>query len=278
MAAVIGTQPQVGGRILVESSARPAAVDASVGNRSSWMPPLAPAVPMPRSARAARRIGRHRPYRRLGWHRPSRCVRRHRSSRASVGTGRPDASLGTGRPGRLGRHRPSRASVGTGRPDASVGTGRHRMHPSAPVDPTPRLAPAVLTHPGHRPSRASVGTGRTRRFARHRSSRRLRWHRPSRRLARHRPYRRSRWHRPSRRLARHRSTDASLGTGRPDASVGTGRPDASVGTGRHRRLRRHRPSRTPRLAPAVLTRPSAPADRRLALAPVVPSLPRHRPS
>ncbi len=87
MAAAFGTQPQIGGRILVESIRKAANIDASLG-----------------TGRSDASVGTGRPDASVGTGRPD----------ASVGTGRPDASVGTGRPD---------ASVGTGRTDASVGTG-----------------------------------------------------------------------------------------------------------------------------------------------------------
>ncbi len=95
-AAIFGTQPQIGGRILVDSI-RKAAIDASVG-----------------TGRPDASVGTGRLDASVGTGRPDASVGTGRLN-ASVGTGRPDASVGTGR---------TDASVGTGRPDASVGTGR----------------------------------------------------------------------------------------------------------------------------------------------------------
>ncbi len=70
LAAVLGTQPQIGGRILVESIRKAAAVDASVG-----------------TGRTDASVGTGRTDASVGTGRTD----------ASVGTGRPDASVGTGR-------------------------------------------------------------------------------------------------------------------------------------------------------------------------------------
>jgi hypothetical protein len=92
LATVIGSQPVVLGKVLVERFARVKSIlrsdtDASVG-----------------TGRPDASVGTGRPDASVGTGSPN----------ASVGTGRPDASVGTGSPN---------ASVGTGRPDASVGTG-----------------------------------------------------------------------------------------------------------------------------------------------------------
>ena len=106
MAAVIGTQPQVEGRILIESIRKAATIDASVG-----------------TGRPDASVGTGRIDASVGTGRLDASVGTGRID-ASVGTGRLDASVGTGRidasvgTGRLD------ASVGTGRADASVGTGR----------------------------------------------------------------------------------------------------------------------------------------------------------
>ena len=71
MAAVIGTQPQVRGRILVESIRKSSAIDASVG-----------------TGRPDASVGTGRTEASVGTGRPD----------ASVGTGRTEASVGTGRP------------------------------------------------------------------------------------------------------------------------------------------------------------------------------------
>ena len=131
VAAVVGTQPSISGRVLVEgfSSVRatsPIYVDASLGTG--------------------------RPDASVGTGRPDASVGTGRTTEASVGTGRPEASVGTGRPdASVGTGKPQ-ASVGTGRPEASVGTGR----PEASVG-TGRPDASVGTG---RPD-ASVGTGRT---------------------------------------------------------------------------------------------------------------------
>ena len=92
LTAIIGSQPAISGKVLVERLAR-------VGS-------------IPRGEIDAS-VGTGRPDASVGTGRPD----------ASVGTGRPDASVGTGKPNAsVGTGRPD-ASVGTGRPDASVGTG-----------------------------------------------------------------------------------------------------------------------------------------------------------
>ena len=102
LAAIIGSQPAISGKVLVERFAR-------VGS-------------IPRGDLAAS-VGTGRPDASVGTGRPDASVGTGRPD-ASVGTGRPDASVGTGRPdASVGTGRPD-ASVGTGRPDASVGTGR----------------------------------------------------------------------------------------------------------------------------------------------------------
>jgi len=124
MAAFIGTQPRVGGRILVESIRKSSATDASVG-----------------TGRADASVGTGRPNASVGTGRADASVGTGRAD-ASVGTGRADASVGTGR---------ADASVGTGRADASVGTGRA----DASVG-TGRADASVGTGRAD----ASVGTGR----------------------------------------------------------------------------------------------------------------------
>jgi hypothetical protein len=91
--AVVGTQPSISGRVLVEHFAptrrsSPIQIEASVG-----------------TGRSEASVGTGRSEASVGTGRPE----------ASVGTGKPEASVGTGRP---------EASVGTGRSEASVGTGR----------------------------------------------------------------------------------------------------------------------------------------------------------
>ena len=87
LAAVVGTQPQLGGRVLVASIRKADFLQASVG-----------------TGRPDASVGTGRPDASLGTGRID----------ASLGTGRIDASVGTGRPD---------ASLGTGRTNASVGTG-----------------------------------------------------------------------------------------------------------------------------------------------------------
>ena len=84
----VGTQPVLGGQVLVERIRKAGAVDASLG-----------------TGRANASLGTGRSEASLGTGR----------SEASLGTGRTNASLGTGR---------TNASLGTGKPDASLGTGR----------------------------------------------------------------------------------------------------------------------------------------------------------
>ncbi len=127
-AAIMGTQPSVEGKVLVERLR----LDASVG-----------------TGRTNAAIGTGRPEASVGTGRPEASVGTGKPN-ASVGTGRPDASVGTGRPD---------ASVGTGRPDASVGTGRTNAavgtgRPEASVG-TGRPEASVGTG---KPN-ASVGTG-----------------------------------------------------------------------------------------------------------------------
>ncbi|MGH9932282.1 MAG: hypothetical protein ACREA9_24030, partial [Pyrinomonadaceae bacterium] len=192
VATFIGSQPAIGGRVLVERFARVRSkprveLDASVGTGS---PDASVGTGRPDAS-----VGTGKPDASVGTGRPDASVGTGRPD-ASVGTGRPDASVGTGRPdASVGTGRPD-ASVGTGKPDASVGTGR----PDASVG-TGRPDASVGTG---RPD-ASVGTGR-----------------PDASVGTGRPDASVGTGRP----------DASVGTGRPDASVGTGRPDASVGTGR----------------------------------------------
>ena len=261
MAAAIGTQPQVGGRILVESIRKSAAIDASVGTGRQDA--------SVGTGRPDASVGTGRPDASVGTGRPDASVGTGRPD-ASVGTGRPDASVGTGRPdASVGTGRPD-ASVGTGRPDASVGTGR----PDASVGtvvPTHRLAQAVLTHrlarvvPTHRLAQAVrthrlAQVARTHRLAR--VARRLRWHRPYGRIGWHRPPRRIGWHgsprrigwhgssgrfgwhRPSltHRLARVAVADASVGTGRPGRIGWHGSPRRIGWHGSHGRVGWHRPS------------------------------------
>ncbi len=195
MAAVVGTQPQVNGRILVESI-RKAATDASVGTGRSNA--------SVGTGRPDASVGTGRPDASVGTGRPDASVGTGRVN-ASVGTGRPDASVGTGRPdASVGTGRPN-ASVGTGRPDASVGTGR----PDASVG-TGRPNASVGTG---RPD-ASVGTGRV--------NASVGTGRPDASVGTGRVNASVGTGRP----------DASVGTGRPNASVGTGRTNASVGTGK----------------------------------------------
>ncbi len=190
-AAIVGTQPAISGRVLVESISRvratsPIYIDASVG-----------------TGRPEASVGTGRPDASVGTGRPDASVGTGRPD-ASVGTGRPDASVGTGRPeASVGTGRPE-ASVGTGRPDASVGTGR----PDASVG-TGRPEASVGTG---RPD-ASVGTGR-----------------PDASVGTGKPEASVGTGRAEASVGTGRP-EASVGTGRPDASVGTGRPDASVGTG-----------------------------------------------
>jgi hypothetical protein len=129
--ALLGTQPAIGGVILVERVLR-TRPDASVG-----------------TGRPDASVGTGRPEASVGTGRPDASVGTG-STEASVRTGRPEASVGTGRPdASVGTGRPD-ASVGTGSPDASVGTGS----PEASVG-TGRPEASVGTG---RPD-ASVGTG-----------------------------------------------------------------------------------------------------------------------
>jgi len=137
VAGIVGTQPAISGKILVEQfvtsrATRPIRPDASVG-----------------TGRPDASVGTGRPDASVGTGRPDASVGTGRPD-ASVGTGKPDASVGTGRPeASVGTGRPD-ASVGTGKPDASVGTGR----PEASVG-TGRPDASVGTG---KPD-ASVGTG-----------------------------------------------------------------------------------------------------------------------
>jgi len=116
VASVVGTQPSIGGKVLVESVRKTSArANASLG-----------------TGRPDASLGTGRPDASLGTGRPDASLGTGRAN-ASLGTGRPDASLGTGRPdASLGTGRPdaslgtgrANASLGTGRPDASLGTGR----------------------------------------------------------------------------------------------------------------------------------------------------------
>ena len=134
MAAVVGTQPQVGGRILIESIRKSPAIDASVG-----------------TGRPDASVGTGRPDASVGTGRPDASVGTGRTD-ASVGTGRIEASVGTGRTdASVGTGR-IEASVGTGRTDASVGTGRIEASVG-----TGRTDASV----GTGRIEASVGTGRT---------------------------------------------------------------------------------------------------------------------
>jgi hypothetical protein len=142
LAVAVGTQPQLGGRVIVESIRKAGVLDASVG-----------------TGRPEASVGTGRPDASLGTGRLDASVGTGRSDAslgtgrldASVGTGRSDASLGTGRVNAsLGTGR-TEASLGTGRVDASLGTGRT----DASVG-TGRLDASVGTG---RPE-ASVGTGR----------------------------------------------------------------------------------------------------------------------
>jgi hypothetical protein len=99
LTAVAGTQPSIGGRVLVESISIPGRVrvDASLG-----------------TGRTDASLGTGRTNASLGTGRTDASLGTGRTD-ASLGTGRTDASLGTGR---------TNASLGTGRTDASLGTGR----------------------------------------------------------------------------------------------------------------------------------------------------------
>jgi hypothetical protein len=195
MTAVLGTQPQVGGRVLVESIRKAAAPDASLG-----------------TGRLDASVGTGRPDASVGTGRIDASVGTGRLD-ASVGTGRPDASVGTGRlDASVGTGRID-ASVGTGRIDASLGTGR----PDASVG-TGRIDASLGTG---RPD-ASVGTGRI--------DASLGTGRPDASVGTGRIDASLGTGRPEASVGTGR-IDASLGTGRPEASVGTGRIDASVGTG-----------------------------------------------
>ena len=129
IATIVGTQPAISGRVLVERMARvqsvsPILLDASVGTGS---PDASVGTGRPEASVGTGRpdasVGTGRPDASVGTGRPEASVGTG-SPEASVGTGRPDASVGTGRPdASVGTGRPD-ASVGTGRPDASVGTGR----------------------------------------------------------------------------------------------------------------------------------------------------------
>ena len=151
LAVAVGTQPQIGGRVIVESIRKAGAVDASVGTGR--------ADASLGTGRLDASVGTGRSDASLGTGRLDASVGTGRSE-ASVGTGRPDASLGTGRVNAsLGTGRTD-ASVGTGRPDASLGTGRLDASGGTGRSDaslgTGRLDASVGTG---RPD-ASVGTGR----------------------------------------------------------------------------------------------------------------------
>jgi hypothetical protein len=109
-AGFVGTQPSIGGKILVEQvvrvrGGRVSDLDASVGTGS------------PDAS-----VGTGRPDASVGTGSPDASVGTG-SPEASVGTGSPEASVGTGSPeASVGTGSPE-ASVGTGSPEASVGTG-----------------------------------------------------------------------------------------------------------------------------------------------------------
>ncbi len=187
VALIVGTQPSVGGKVLVESVRKPSArANASLG---TGRPDASLGTGRPDASLGTGRpdasLGTGRPDASLGTGRPDASLGTGRAN-ASLGTGRPDASLGTGRvDASLGTGRPD-ASLGTGRPDASLGTGRPDAslgtgRPDASLG-TGRVDASLGTG---RPD-ASLGTGR-----------------PDASLGTGRP-------------------DASLGTGRPAASLGTG--------------------------------------------------------
>ncbi len=119
VAAIVGTQPAITGRVLVEIITRvrlaaPIQVDASVGTGS---PEASVSTGRPDAS-----VGTGRPEASVGTGRPDASVGTGRPE-SSVGTGSPEASVGTGRPeASVGTGKPE-ASVGTGSPDASVGTG-----------------------------------------------------------------------------------------------------------------------------------------------------------
>ncbi len=201
VAAVVGTQPAISGRVLVERLGQrrvtsPIQIDASVGTGRSYA--------SVGTGRTDASVGTGRSYASVGTGRTDASVGTGRSY-ASVGTGRTDASVGTGRSyASVGTGRTD-ASVGTGRADASVGTGRSYASVG-----TGRTDASVGTgradaSVGTGRSYASVGTGRT--------DASVGTGRADASVGTGRSY-------------------ASVGTGRTDASVGTGRADASVGTGR----------------------------------------------
>ncbi len=197
-ASVVGTQPSIGGKVLVESVRKVAVsprTNASLG-----------------TGRPDASLGTGRPDASLGTGRPDASLGTGRSN-ASLGTGRPDASLGTGR---------SNASLGTGRPDASLGTGRSNASLG-----TGRAEASLGTG---RPD-ASLGTGRPdASLGTGRAEASLGTGRPDASLGTGRPDASLGTGRAEASLGTGRP-DASLGTGRTDASLGTGRPEASLGTG-----------------------------------------------
>lgn len=202
-AAVTGTQPVIGGRILVEVI-RKASFDASVGTgRADASVGTGRTDASLGTGRQDASLGTGRTDASLGTGRVDASVGTGRTD-ASVGTGKPDASLGTGRvDASVGTGR-AEASLGTGRTDASVGTGK----PEASLG-TGRVEASL----GTGRTEASLGTGRTNAsVGTGKSDASVGTGRVEASLGTGR-------------------TEASLGTGRPDASVGTGRANASVGTG-----------------------------------------------
>jgi hypothetical protein len=182
LATVIGSQPAVLGKVLVERFVRVKSIpqsdtDASVGTGSpdasvgTGSPNASVGTGSPNAS-----VGTGSPNASVGTGSPNASVGTG-SPNASVGTGSPNASVGTGSPNAsVGTGSPN-ASVGTGSPDASVGTGS----PDASVGTGSPNASVGTGSPdasvGTGSPDASVGTG---------------------------------------------SPDASVGTGSPDASVGTG--------------------------------------------------------